>query len=121
MANERKMAGWGSVLVVAILVLLLPPTTQKAWGQALTGSIVGNVTDSSGAAVPDAAVTITETGTQQVRSGPTQRAGSYDFEAVQPGAVRCQNQQDRFHYKHQNPSRSRGRHGRPGGRHPCRR
>jgi ethanolamine utilization microcompartment shell protein EutS len=79
------MLRWGSVFGMAAVVLLVPPTMQTAWGQALTGSIVGNVLDNSGAAVPGAAVTITETGKQQVRSSLTDSAGRYDFEAVQPG------------------------------------
>ena len=66
--------------------LLLPPTTQEARAQALTGSIVGNVTDSSGGSIPYAAVTITETGAEQVRAGTTNATGSYDFDAVQPGS-----------------------------------
>jgi hypothetical protein len=70
---------------VAALVLLVPATMQTAWGQALTGSIVGNVLDNSGAAVPGAEVTITETGKQQVRNALTDAVGRYDFEAVQPG------------------------------------
>src|ERR1044071_8613288 len=85
MANEDKSYRWGNALIVAVSVLVVPPTVQTAWGQALTGSIVGNVLDNSGAAVPGAEVTITETGKQQVRNAITDAVGRYNFEAVQPG------------------------------------
>src|SRR5262249_21932144 len=65
--------------------LFLQPLAQRTSGQALTGSIVGNVTDRTGASVPDAAVTITDTGTQQTRSALTNSTGSFSFDAVQPG------------------------------------
>src|SRR5579862_8950938 len=79
-----RLRYWPALVLVAA-VLLLPSAAPKVWAQSLTGSIVGNVTDSSGASVPDAAVTITETGTQQIRRSTTNTVGSYDFEAVQPG------------------------------------
>jgi Carboxypeptidase regulatory-like domain len=54
--------------------------------QVATGRITGRVTDSSGAVVSGAAVTITNDATsvpQSVRSSPT---GDYIFEAVNPGS-----------------------------------
>jgi len=84
LANRKRMKLRNRYAVVLAGAVVLLPTTQNAWAQSLTGSIVGNVSDSSGAAVPDAAVTITETGTQQTRSGTTSATGSYDSEAAQP-------------------------------------
>jgi hypothetical protein len=40
------MEGYSSVFVLAVVVLV-PPAMRPAWGQALTSSIVGNVTDTS--------------------------------------------------------------------------
>ena len=55
--------------VCALLALLL--CTVLAWGQAVSGSMVGTVTDSSGASVPNAKITIiaVETNHQGNRDG----------------------------------------------------
>jgi hypothetical protein len=47
--------------------LLLILCNQKSSAQVLLGSIVGNVTDASGAGVPAAMVKITETSTNESR------------------------------------------------------
>jgi len=48
-----------------------------AWGQTSTGNISGYVEDSSGARVPNAKVTMTHAGTQQVRAVSTNERGEY--------------------------------------------
>src|SRR6201987_1194832 len=53
-------------------------------GQTL-GDISGRVTDPSGAGVPNAAVTLTNTATNAVRTGDTSGDGFYTFTAVPPG------------------------------------
>ena len=47
--------------LLAVLVALL--STAPAWGQTITGRIDGRVTDSSGAVLPGATITIVNTGT----------------------------------------------------------
>lgn len=59
-------------------------TTAPA--QVLYGSLVGNVTDASGAAVPDAQVSAKETRTGFVREGRTNESGQYQI-ATLPGGV----------------------------------
>lgn len=56
-----------------------------ALGQVLYGSIVGNVRDASGAAVPDAVVTITNKETNQVRTTTTNQEGGYNLPTIQSG------------------------------------
>ncbi len=51
----------------------------------LYGSIVGNIRDASGAAVPGAIVTITNKETNQVRSTTTNEEGGYNVPTVQSG------------------------------------
>src|SRR5262245_21212563 len=68
-------------LPVALLTLL--PATLPA--QVLYGSIVGNVTDESGGAVPGATVTITHRETGASRDTVTDSAGFYRFPTVQSG------------------------------------
>jgi len=55
-------------------------------GQATSGGIIGTVTDQSGAAVPGAVVKITLTSTNDVRTAPTDAAGTYTIASVTPGA-----------------------------------
>src|SRR4051794_24974426 len=72
----------GTVLaVVAMLALSAHPT----FAQTLFGSIVGNVTDATGAAVPGATVKITEAGTNEVRTADTNESGNYTISTVTAG------------------------------------
>ena len=56
--------------------------------QVLYGSLVGNVADSSGAAVPGATVTLINTNTNLAREATTSAEGVYRFVNVQPGTYR---------------------------------
>src|SRR3954469_19959893 len=70
--------------LIGVVILL------AAWvvtGQAQTqGGISGLVTDSSGAAVPGATVTVTNTATSGKRNTTTNAEGLYTFPAVPPGS-----------------------------------
>jgi hypothetical protein len=72
-----------SVLIVAALVTFLAGSPADA--QVLYGSIVGNVTDSTGAAVPGATVTIEQAETKLTRELVADAAGAYHFTAVPSG------------------------------------
>ena len=72
-----------SALVVAALVTFLAGSPADA--QVLYGSIVGNVTDSTGAAVPGATVTIEQAETKLTRELVADAAGAYHFTAVPSG------------------------------------
>ncbi len=50
-----------------------------------TGAIVGTVRDSSGAAIPKATITITNTATGVARTSTTNESGEYQFPALSPG------------------------------------
>ncbi len=56
--------------------------------QTFYGSIVGTVTDPSGASVPAAAVTLTNTGTSEHRMSETDARGVYQFVNLVPGVYR---------------------------------
>ena len=68
-------------MAAAILNLFAPP----AGAQALFGSLVGDVRDSSEAAVPGAAVTIHNLETNQSRSTVTNDSGGFNFVTLPPG------------------------------------
>src|ERR1035438_9304268 len=55
------------------------------YAQIETASLVGNVTDPSGSVVVGAQVTVTNLGTQAVRTETTNSVGFYDFELLQVG------------------------------------
>jgi hypothetical protein len=72
-----------SRLYTPLVLTLLSAGTVS--GQAVNGTIVGAVTDSSGAAIAGAKVTITETNTQIVHTGTTNDTGTYEFPDLPPG------------------------------------
>ena len=83
--KERNtgMALFLSVLVAFAMVL----STTPMWGQvgAATGTVIGIVTDPSGAVVPGATVTMTDNATGVSRSTTTNDQGRYTFVSASPG------------------------------------
>ena len=77
----RHVRALGSVIFVILCALV----AQPLHAQVLYGSIVGSVTDGSGAALPGAAVTIEQTETKLTRELVTDAAGVYTFTAVPSG------------------------------------
>jgi hypothetical protein len=63
---------------------------SSASAQNTTGDIVGTVTDSTGAVVPNAQVSIINTGTQQKRQVISGGDGNYAFTLLQPGLYTLQ-------------------------------
>src|SRR5437868_9287459 len=68
--------------VAATLLVLAPPALRT---QAVSGTILGSVQDSSGAAVPGASVTIVNSETGLARSAVTDSAGEYAIPSLPPG------------------------------------
>jgi hypothetical protein len=59
--------------------------SAAVYSQAVSASLVGTITDVSGAAVPDSKVTITEVNTNVSRAGQTNDSGNYTFSNLRPG------------------------------------
>jgi len=68
-----------------VLLIGLVSLGKPVLGQGTNGSLTGQVTDSSGAAIPNAAVTLTNVGTNLVLSQVTDGQGVYLFSLVPPG------------------------------------
>src|SRR5579885_1198217 len=66
--------------------VLLALAWQSVYGQVLYGSMVGNVTDASGAAVPNATVEVTQMETQLTRKAVTDAGGQYTLSTLSPGS-----------------------------------
>jgi hypothetical protein len=71
MLSHRRLVVYGGLISVSMWGSLM--------GQGLTGQISGKVNDSSGAAVPNAAIELTNEGTGQTRSAVTDPTGAYVF------------------------------------------
>ena len=81
-------AFWTETRCLALLTLstvLLLPSLLCGQGET-TSAILGQVTDSSGAAIPGAAVTITNRDTGLTRTVRTDAAGRFNFPQLSPGS-----------------------------------
>ena len=73
-----------TICVVCVLLLL---TAGFGYSQAVNATLLGTVTDSSGAIVPNAKVTVTEVNTGVNRTGQTNESGNYTFPDHGSGTV----------------------------------
>ena len=71
--------------VLNFLAVLLLGTSLAAWGQATSGDIVGTVLDSSGAAIPNAAVKATNTATGVTATAQSGSIGDFRISNLLPG------------------------------------
>jgi hypothetical protein len=85
--QKKCMLMLGSVLLLA---------SSSLWSQTFYGSITGSVLDASGAAIPDAAVTVTNIGTTEKRSMQSEATGSYTFVNLVPGQYRIEAEKTGF-------------------------
>src|SRR5665213_2506016 len=67
-------------LGIALLLICLP-----AFAQTSLGTIVGTITDESGAAIPHVAITVTNEATAAARNAVTSEAGVYTIPSLPPG------------------------------------
>jgi hypothetical protein len=75
-----------SAFLVVTWVIFAVVGQHQGLSQAITGDIVGTVTDSTGAVVPNASVIITNAGTEEKRQARSGAAGEYAFSVLQPGS-----------------------------------
>lgn len=72
-----------SLLWVVGFTVLLTPEFGRA--QTPTGTVVGTITDETGAVLPGAAINIRDVATDSVRNTTTSSAGAYEFSTLRPG------------------------------------
>lgn len=83
----RRM-GLAGLLPAIVALSLIAPARLSA--QAVTGTLLGNVTDAAGLALPGATVTATEVNTNISASTTTNESGYYVFSRVKDGVYRVE-------------------------------
>src|SRR5260370_36998671 len=86
-----------SVLFLFLLAALIP---APAWAQTQLGTLFGTVTDTSGAVVPGAAVSVENVSTGLKRDGRTAKTSEYQLVALPTGRYTLRIQKEEFQIKH---------------------
>jgi hypothetical protein len=81
MYQPRRFAALLTILLLAFGLLLSP----SSYGQGITGSITGEVTDPSGAIISGATVTVVQASTNATHTVTTSDAGTYTVPQLPPG------------------------------------
>jgi hypothetical protein len=84
---KRISSRWPVLIVLAaIIAAILSLNPASAFGQATTaGTVVGVVTDTSGAAIPGASIVLKDTTTNTTRTVASNGSGQFVFSNVSPG------------------------------------
>src|SRR4051794_32199314 len=85
LVTKVKRLGMKNLRLIFALLLLACLIAGSAWGQAVTASLVGTVTDASGAVIVNAKVVLTETNTGVSRTSSSNESGNYAFPNLPPG------------------------------------
>ena len=83
--NSRKLR----LLCLTIFAAIAAVSNVPLFGQAFYGSIVGTITDQSGAALRGAGVSLTNSGTGERLHTQAGAGGDYQFLNLVPGLYRC--------------------------------
>ena len=81
---------------IFVTLLLATFCAGAAFGQAVSATLVGTVTDASGAVVVNAKVTVTESNTGVSRNVNTNESGNYTFPNLPPGTYTVAAEQTGF-------------------------
>ena len=79
-------------LTIVAIILSMAPVS----GQTSNGTILGTITDSSHAVIPNVQVALTDTGTNTRRTAETNTAGYFVFSNLAPGTYRVDVEQPGF-------------------------
>ena len=90
--NKNKL----SLFWLALLAAIASISNTTLFGQAFYGSVVGTVTDQSGAALRGANVTLTNTGTGEKHQAQSGAGGDYQFLNLVPGTYRVEVEESGF-------------------------
>jgi hypothetical protein len=85
MRDLKKIQFSSWIWVLALAVLFSVTGSKQVWAQQSTGEVLGTVTDPTGAVVPNATATLTNTDTNDVKTVTTGGSGAFDFSNLNPG------------------------------------
>jgi hypothetical protein len=88
--NERRAGKWTGWICLVLLSLFAAVTTPGAYAQSDNGSIVGTVTDATGAVIPNASVTVTNVETGLKLNGKSNSSGEFQIFAVPRGNYKAE-------------------------------
>ena len=80
-----KGAGTTRLCLLGMLLLFMAGLGTTAWAQAVNATLLGTVTDASGAVVPNAKITVTETQTSVVHGTQANESGNWMVPNLPPG------------------------------------
>src|SRR5260370_35421436 len=90
------MKAKGRVLAILATALVLMVASSDLLGQAVNATLLGTVTDSTGAVVTGAKVRLTEMRTELARTTATNSSGNYGFVDIPPGQYEVAGEQRGF-------------------------
>src|ERR1035438_7225647 len=76
-----------SLRLLGILSLMIAAAAAVGWSQAVNATLLGTVTDATGAVVPNAKLTITETQTGIIHASKSNESGNWIVPDLPPGAL----------------------------------
>ena len=82
-----NLRGAFKTLVATVFVTIFLWATQPSSGQAVNGTLLGTITDATGAAVGGARIMATQTSTGALHEATTNESGNYTFPDMQPGTL----------------------------------
>ncbi len=88
--------GRGATAALWAILSIALVSSGTMWGQAVNATLLGTVTDSTGAVVPDAKVTVTEMKTDVGRTVTTNQSGNYELPDLPPGQYKVMVEQTGF-------------------------
>jgi hypothetical protein len=92
-SNRRSFIRWAAFGLVASLILFAQPSSLA---QDATGKILGTVTDSNGAVVPDAKVTVTDVATKLGRETKSDKEGNFQILSLPIGTYQVTTEKQGF-------------------------
>jgi hypothetical protein len=72
-------------LLISTLALFALIFSQMSWGQAVSGTLLGTVTDGTGASISGGKVQAIQAGTDAIHESVTNESGNFTFPDLQPG------------------------------------
>lgn len=89
-SGARLFKRSSAFIVCSVLALFLAASSPARLSAQTAGTISGHITDTTGAVIPEATVTLTNVNTGAMRTTETTEAGDYTFTAVPPAIYKIQ-------------------------------